>query len=67
MSLSLPHAPNLVFLVENAALFNFKRFALDDTPSLAGKVAVVTGGQAGIGQERVLQLLLVPACYKEIV
>jgi NAD(P)-dependent dehydrogenase (short-subunit alcohol dehydrogenase family) len=58
MSPSLPHALNPVFLVKNAALFNFKRFALADTPSLAGKVAVVTGGQAGIGQEIVLQLLL---------
>lgn len=55
---SLPHALNPVFLIKNAALFNFKRFALADTPSLADKVAVVTGGQAGIGQEIVLQLLL---------
>ena len=58
MSPSLPRALNPVFLVKNAALFNFNRFALADTPSLAGQVAVVTGGQAGIGQEIVLQLLL---------
>jgi NAD(P)-dependent dehydrogenase (short-subunit alcohol dehydrogenase family) len=58
MSPSLSHALNPTFLVKNAALFNFKGFSLADTLSLAGKVAVVTGGQAGIGQEIVLQLLL---------
>jgi len=58
MSPSLSHALNPVFLIKNAALFNLKRFAPADTPSLVGKVAVVTGGQAGIGQEVVLQLLM---------
>jgi len=58
MSPSLSHALNPAFLVKNAALFNYNGFSLADTPSLAGKVALVTGGQAGIGQEIVLQLLL---------
>lgn len=58
MSPSLPHVLNPAFLVKNAALFNFGGSSLADMPSLDGKVAVVTGGQAGIGQEIVLQLLL---------
>ena len=38
--------------------FNYRGFNLKDTPSLKGKTAVVTGGNASIGQEIVAQLLL---------
>lgn len=41
-----------------SGLVNYKGFDLNDTPNLAGKVAVVTGGQAGIGKEMVAQLLV---------
>ncbi|KAI9750000.1 MAG: hypothetical protein M1835_001454 [Candelina submexicana] len=39
-------------------LINYQGFSLSETPSLHGKVAVVTGGQAGIGREMTAQLLL---------
>jgi NAD(P)-dependent dehydrogenase (short-subunit alcohol dehydrogenase family) len=39
-------------------LINYKGFSLDDTPSLEGRVCVITGGQAGIGKEITAQLLL---------
>ena len=37
---------------------NYNGFSLSETPSLAGKIAVITGGQAGIGMEITAQLLL---------
>lgn len=37
---------------------NHRGFNLDDTPSLKGKVCVITGGQAGIGKEITAQLLI---------
>ncbi|KAJ5982046.1 hypothetical protein N7451_012146 [Penicillium sp. IBT 35674x] len=33
-----------------AGLFTYRKFSLQETPSLEGQVAVVTGGQAGIGK-----------------
>ncbi len=39
-------------------LINYKGFSLDDTPSLEGRVCVITGGQAGIGKEITAQLLI---------
>ncbi|KAF4265546.1 hypothetical protein CNMCM8812_006583 [Aspergillus fumigatus] len=41
-----------------SGFFTYRNFSLQDTPPLDGKVAVVTGGQAGIGEEIVAQLLL---------
>jgi NAD(P)-dependent dehydrogenase (short-subunit alcohol dehydrogenase family) len=41
-----------------SGFFTYRHFSLQDTPPLDGKVAVVTGGQAGIGEEIVAQLLL---------
>ncbi|EAW06277.1 putative short chain dehydrogenase/reductase [Aspergillus clavatus NRRL 1] len=41
-----------------SGFFTYRNFSLHDTPALDGKVAVVTGGQAGIGREIVAQLLL---------
>lgn len=41
-----------------SGLINYRNFSLEDTPSLTGKVAVVTGGNANIGAEIVAQLLL---------
>ncbi|CAL5874878.1 uncharacterized protein PFLUO_LOCUS9180 [Penicillium psychrofluorescens] len=38
-------------------IFTYQNFSLQDTPDLDGRVAVVTGGQAGIGQEITAQLL----------
>jgi NAD(P)-dependent dehydrogenase (short-subunit alcohol dehydrogenase family) len=36
----------------------YRNFDLKDTPSLSKKIAIVTGGNAGIGREIVAQLLL---------
>lgn len=33
-------------------LINYRNFQLSETPQLTGKVAVITGGQAGIGRGR---------------
>lgn len=41
-----------------SGFINYRQFSLTDTPDLAGKVAVLTGGQAGIGKEIAAQLLL---------
>jgi len=41
-----------------SGLINYNGFSLADTPSLTGRVCVITGGQAGIGKEIVAQLLI---------
>jgi NAD(P)-dependent dehydrogenase (short-subunit alcohol dehydrogenase family) len=41
-----------------SGIINYRGFDLKDTPSLEGKVCVITGGQAGIGKEMVAQLLI---------
>ncbi|KAJ5896587.1 uncharacterized protein N7473_005986 [Penicillium subrubescens] len=41
-----------------SGIFTYHNFSLQDTPYLEGQVAVVTGGQAGIGKEITAQLLL---------
>ena len=41
-----------------SGLRTYRNFTLDSTPSLALKVAIVTGGSDGIGREIVAQLLL---------
>jgi len=33
-------------------LINYRGFSLSETPKLTGKIAVITGGQAGIGRGR---------------
>ncbi len=45
-------------LARTVGLIGGRRFKISDTPSLEGKIAVITGGQAGIGKEISVQLLL---------
>ncbi|KAJ9635771.1 hypothetical protein H2199_008123 [Coniosporium tulheliwenetii] len=54
------HLPSLnpLTLLRMSGLLTHKGFDLTDTPDLSGKIAVITGGQAGIGREIVAQLLL---------
>ncbi len=54
------HLPsyNPLILFKMTGLINYQGFSLSETPSLQGKVAVITGGQAGIGREVTAQLLL---------
>ncbi|KAI9883292.1 MAG: hypothetical protein M1823_004935 [Watsoniomyces obsoletus] len=56
----LAHLPsyNPLSLFRMTGLVNHRGFSLSETPSLQGKVAVLTGGQAGIGREITAQLLL---------
>lgn len=54
------HLPtyNPLALLRMLGFISYRGFDLRDTPDLAGKVAVITGGQAGIGREITAQLLL---------
>ncbi|KAI9782298.1 MAG: hypothetical protein M1816_001911 [Peltula sp. TS41687] len=49
---------NPLAMLKTTGLINYNGFSLSETPSLAGKVAVITGGQSGIGKELSAQLLL---------
>lgn len=54
------HLPsyNPISILKMTGFMNYNGFSLSETPSLAGKIAVITGGQAGIGMEITAQLLL---------
>ncbi|TKA75890.1 hypothetical protein B0A49_03238 [Cryomyces minteri] len=54
------HLPtyNPVGLLSMTGIVNYHGFDLSDLPKLTGKIAVITGGQAGIGREITAQLLL---------
>ncbi|KAG9244648.1 putative short chain dehydrogenase/reductase [Calycina marina] len=41
----------------SSGLINYRKWSLADCPSLTSKIAIVTGGNAGIGREIVAQLL----------
>ena len=49
---------NPITLLNMTGIITHKNFDLPDTPDLSGNIAVVTGGQAGIGREITAQLLL---------
>lgn len=54
------HIPsyNPFALLRMSGLVNYHGFSLSETPPLTKKVAVITGGTAGIGKEITAQLLL---------
>jgi len=49
---------NPISVLSLTGIVTHRDFKLADTPDLAGKVAVITGGQSGIGREITAQLLL---------
>ncbi|KAF2098584.1 putative short chain dehydrogenase/reductase [Rhizodiscina lignyota] len=49
---------NPITLAKGSGLFPSRKFSLSETPQLTDQVAVITGGQAGIGEEIVAQLLI---------
>lgn len=57
MSSFFSFIPNPVSLLAQTGLWEHRRWSLSECPLLTHKVAVITGGQGGIGSEIVLQLL----------